>query len=584
MEGVPVNGKVTRGIQTMYRDGSTQTDPYTPDYVLNPEEPEPEVLAIAHMQPGENLPPGRAEVEEIERIRQKRAFEAALPPMTDEASFAVRKRMMEEQELREWEHREGEIDDAHAERLAALQEKLLARDEQRQFVMDQRVEDLRRRRMAERDTAVAKIQKKRIKALRKLGKARVSSETQVDTLTNTNSAAGLAKGQYGRRRKTRDIIGEYADHGSKVYAPLARNGQHADRNRVAYEVDPEDLAQLGTLNTLEATMPDKAVFANTAAPVKSAPKTHAERHQVAIQTHLDAVHETLRATKAGTSAAIGLDGEQLPAWRKPPPRVLRPATPSVDDEDEDEDEEQVNSAVLLVQKLLRGRAVQNMMFEGKERRLGLIKEIRDAEAPPGSEIARAEAEADAERALELHVGAAQDATIGMATGEVVGATLDFLAKELVRQKEQSRVASLVSRAEQLRRTREAEESGRRQAEAAVRGRRDVVYRQLQRVHAQTAETWVDDLMMGAVEDSASTQAGLEAAVTHNPVGGILDGLEEELNSQEVVVRDLVASFLMPQVERTRVQDQISQEQAKFEHAARKELDVAMGTAAAANKQ
>jgi hypothetical protein len=73
-------------------------------------------------------------------------------------------------------------------------------------------------------------------------------------------------------------------------------------------------------------------------------------------------------------------------------------------------------------------------------------------------------------------------------------------------------------------------------------------------------------------------------VTHNPVGGILDGLEEELNSQEVVVRDLVASFLMPQVERTRVQDQISQEQAKFEHAARKELDVAMGTAAAANKQ
>ena len=36
-------------------------------------------------------------------------------------------------------------------------------------------------------------------------------------------------------------------------------------------------------------------------------------------------------------------------------------------------------ALVLLQKLVRGRAVQNMMFEGKERRAELISELRESE-------------------------------------------------------------------------------------------------------------------------------------------------------------------------------------------------------------
>ena len=36
-------------------------------------------------------------------------------------------------------------------------------------------------------------------------------------------------------------------------------------------------------------------------------------------------------------------------------------------------------AVILLQRLMRGRADQNMMFEGKEKRLDLIKELRATE-------------------------------------------------------------------------------------------------------------------------------------------------------------------------------------------------------------
>jgi hypothetical protein len=37
-----------------------------------------------------------AEMELIEQMRDKRAFENALPPTSDEASFALRRRLMEE--------------------------------------------------------------------------------------------------------------------------------------------------------------------------------------------------------------------------------------------------------------------------------------------------------------------------------------------------------------------------------------------------------------------------------------------------------------------------------------------------------
>jgi hypothetical protein len=45
----------------------------------------------------------------IERQRKKRAFEVALPPLENSHAFELRRKMMEEQELLEWEIREQQI-------------------------------------------------------------------------------------------------------------------------------------------------------------------------------------------------------------------------------------------------------------------------------------------------------------------------------------------------------------------------------------------------------------------------------------------------------------------------------------------
>lgn len=64
---------------------------------------------------------------------------------------------------------------------------------------------------------------------------------------------------------------------------------------------------------------------------------------------------------------------------------VRPPTPVAKDFQRTENKDQHKAgdkrqrAVILLQRLLRGRAKQNMMFEGKEKRLDLIAELRATE-------------------------------------------------------------------------------------------------------------------------------------------------------------------------------------------------------------
>jgi len=95
-------------VQTMYRESEAQTDPYTPNYQVK-EGDNPEILTLAHLTYGNGLPATFDELEAIELAREKKAFDWALPPTSDEASFQLRRRLMEEQELREWANRENEI-------------------------------------------------------------------------------------------------------------------------------------------------------------------------------------------------------------------------------------------------------------------------------------------------------------------------------------------------------------------------------------------------------------------------------------------------------------------------------------------
>jgi len=165
----------------------------------------PELLSIRHLTFANGLPAGLAEAEHIEKMRAKRAFEASLPPLSDVSQLPLRKRLMEEWEEAEWAEREAEIARLQEERLDILRRAIDAREEKASRVAEARLRRMRDGMLSEKHKKFASIQAKRVKALRKLGKDRVASHDDGDE--NKGS-----------------IVDEYADYGSRKYAPNPRDG------------------------------------------------------------------------------------------------------------------------------------------------------------------------------------------------------------------------------------------------------------------------------------------------------------------------------------------------------------------------
>ena len=143
----------------------------TPDYIApDPDGPQPELPQLMKLTWGRGLPAGVAEVEMIERARKRRAFEASLPDISEDAE--TWKSMMEMQQLEEMARREAEIQSLQEQRLAVIRAALEARDQETRFVNEQRMEELKERQAAAVESHAAKVHHQRIRQLRKIAKSR----------------------------------------------------------------------------------------------------------------------------------------------------------------------------------------------------------------------------------------------------------------------------------------------------------------------------------------------------------------------------------------------------------------------------
>ena len=86
-----------------------------------------------------------------------------------------------------------------------------------------------------------------------------------------------------------------------------------------------------------------------------------------------------------------------------------------------------------------------------------------------------------------------DGVLESVQGTVISQTLDQLSKELLRFQEERRIAAMVKLAERDRQLRQAQESGRRQAEERLRAREDDMFRQIMGVHQGTVDSYLEDI-------------------------------------------------------------------------------------------
>merc|ERR1719486_166803 len=211
----------------------------------------------------------------------------------------------------------------------------------------------------------------------------------------------------------------------------------------------------------------------------------------------------------------------------------RPETPRVKEDVLPEEEEQ-EAAVLLLQRIIRGRAYQNKMFEGKEKRLDLINELRAAER-----YAETATTVEEKRYIDQLREKAFEGVLESIQGSVISSTLDQLSKELLRFQQERRIAAMVKLAEKDRQLRQAQESGRRQAEERLREREEEMFRQIMGVHQGTVDSYLEEVLCNTVEQAARSRALTEARLKAAKINQVVDSIEADDQEPEVVVRELV---------------------------------------------
>lgn len=241
----------------------------------------------------------------IERARAKRAWEADLPTRTDGDGYEKRMKLMEDMELREWEEREQEIQRLQDARLDILKKVIKKREEEIEELSSERLSRMWQKKLQEKEALSEKIQKKKIKALRKLMDKRNNVEPKFER---------------------RNIIADYTNFASEVYAPKARNGAFKDTAAATVQLKVENVDNFYGLENLEKAIGGRVYNPNLAPPSANKIKSPSDRKELHMQHQLAIMDQKLKERK------LKQQDEEKPLRfavriEKPP---QRPITPVVD--------------------------------------------------------------------------------------------------------------------------------------------------------------------------------------------------------------------------------------------------------------
>jgi len=205
--------------------------------------------------------------------------------------------------------------------------------------------------------------------------------------------------------------------------------------------------------------------------------------------------------------------------------------------------------IMLIQRLLKGRKEQNMMYDGKYKRSELIKELRAADYWKSAGIMEEE-----NPILNNYVDKVTNGLIDAIQGQNISSTLDYLSRQMIRIREEQKINAIVNKAEEERRKREAEEMGRRQAENIIRNRQDLLYKDMLETNQATMDSYINSLLTSNVNKVSKKQVMKEIEIKAKKLNTIVDKIEGKFIIDDVTVRDLVSSFIIPEIDRKLTED------------------------------
>ncbi|CAG9841218.1 unnamed protein product [Diabrotica balteata] len=531
-------------VETKFRESTAQTDPWEPPYKVIGKG-DPELLKLDFLKWGSGLPAGMHEIQLIERARMKAAWEKEIiPDIRNENSLNQFRDYMTALELDEWAFREQEINEIQELRLQLLENMLNELHDATKTRNETKLKNYIAQREAEKQEQLVKIRRKTARELRKLESQRKGID---------------------RKYHAVNIIDEHVDKKSEIYAPLMRHGEHPkrwhqviDENMKRYKAQFIGVENLSTLPKWldQATKIDKRVLHSNWPKRKLCIKQTRWTAPVLKQ-----LHEELKGLRKG------IEKYTLRLRTKLDKLIEESHTPEV--EGVSEDEESKYQALVLLQNIIKGRAAQILIYEGRDTCRELIQELKHSKGllkkqkeQKRKEKYRVKAQ-QRDELIQMRMVEKLQGSLGKLQGVVVGSLLDFLNKELRRLLEERKAHAMCLLNERERYVREAIEAGRRQKELRRRREHDEMFKQIVKVTQESVDVYLKDIITEGME-FVSNEAGTEYVLKlARQIEKETEDAYEELLSvdeEDEVIANMILHFVLPDVNKKLVREKITKQQ------------------------
>ncbi|ETO30467.1 hypothetical protein RFI_06652 [Reticulomyxa filosa] len=322
------------------------------------------------------LPIGASELEALERATVKQQIVNMLPKDDDKKSIAIRRKTLSEIEKRDWKFQQHLLQKKQDQRFDVIMNKVRKRDEQMERETQQRLDKLRYN-IYERQTHFKdKIHRKRVQCSRKIGQSYAKFQSLLDA-----SKCGV--------RYNFATIDDYHSFDSKIYLESKALGhipQHSNDHLIHSILQSEEMQthvrenmiHLHNQSTSQISGSQNVALKKNglySCPNKQNSQNETNNKNRSILKDLNTMEKLLHKTNSmfsslhDTQAARTTSTEHHSFFDF----MIRPPTPKFNHTLPSD----LEVGVTLVQSLIRGRAVQNEMCQGKNETLELIEKLKN---------------------------------------------------------------------------------------------------------------------------------------------------------------------------------------------------------------
>ncbi|XP_039279504.1 cilia- and flagella-associated protein 91 [Nilaparvata lugens] len=232
---------------------------------------------------------------------------------------------------------------------------------------------------------------------------------------------------------------------------------------------------------------------------------------------------------------------------------------------------ELHKAASFIQQLLRGRAVQYKVFQDRKRLQPLIEELKKTRSLYKEEnelLSQKRYEALALMRKQFvfnRLAGSRDRTANSLNGEVTGALLDFLAKELQRLEAEKQVHAFAMLADRERWQREAIEAGRRQRHNFNRQQHDQMFKEVMNIRNESVDIFLEDMLAKSISWLADSEARhyVRNVAQKVDLAAQQAHVRKDAIEQEEMVTDLIHNYIMPDVKKAVTRHKLHENQKKY---------------------